>query len=323
MYAGRAAFDARQAAEDFKTFDWTIAPYVNATTVRSYEARFAVNIGLATSRSLRQGARSQLARLVRTHRAYLRGARIHAVGGTYDALVRGRLLSGHGALHRLPRGFEGGLMSLVAQVVGGEPEFALDLVIYLIDPNDPTSVFPEAQALKRQCVVHGKPFVSTFAGADEWLALCAGRIPPHGLISKQTVALVAHDRHKPAMVDFANKYFALLSRFRARVATGTTGGLLNAMAGKHGKRDWVVPMLSGPLGGDAQIARMLLEGACDRVIFFEDPHVARQHEADIQLLERAARVVGERAICLNDPVTAAKWARALLRRRAPPASPSG
>jgi len=276
-----------------------------------------LNIGLAASRSLRQGARSQLARLARRHRAFLRDASIHAVGGTYDALVRGRLLPGHAALHRLPRGFEGGLMSLVAQVADSGTGDALDLVIYLIDPNDPTSVFPEAQALKRQCVVHGKPFLSTFAGADEWLALCAGRAPRRGPIRAQTVALVAHDRHKPAMVAFARKHFAFLSRFRARVATGTTGGLLNAMARKLGQRDWVVPMLSGPLGGDAQIARLLLEGACDRVIFFEDPHVVRQHEADIQLLERAARVVGERAVCLNDPATADRWACSLGAARAP------
>jgi methylglyoxal synthase len=205
-------------------------------------------------------------------------------------------------------------MSLVAQVVAPEPELALDCVIYLIDPNDPTSVFPEAQALKRQCVVHGKPFLSTFAGADEWLALCAGRSLRSHRYSKQTVALVAHDRHKRAMVAFARKHFALLSRFQARVATGTTGGLLNAMARKRGVRDWVVPMLSGPLGGDAQIARLLLEGKCDRVIFFEDPHVARQHEADIQLLERAARVVGERATCINDSSTADRWARLAIDR---------
>ncbi len=201
-------------------------------------------------------------------------------------------------------------MSMVAQVVAQDPELALDLVIYLIDPNDPTSVYPEAQALKRQCVVHGRPFVSTFAGADEWLAICAGGLPRGDPFATQTVALVAHDRHKPAMIAFARRHFALLSRFRARVATGTTGGLLNAMARKRGVREWVAPMRSGPLGGDAQIARLLLEGACDRVIFFEDPHVARQHEADIQLLERAARVVGERAICINDPGTAERWAQA-------------
>ena len=68
---------------------------------------------------------------------------------------------------------------------------------------------------------------------------------------------------------------------------------------------WVQPLKSGPLGGDAQIAEWLLDRRCRRVIFFEDPHVARQHEADIQLLERAARVVTDYAICMNDPQTAA------------------
>lgn len=267
-----------------------------------------MNVGLAASRALRQGARSQLTRLLKRHAPFLRSANVFAVGGTWDAIRRTRALLPHPSLHRLPRGFEGGLMRMVAQVVEPEPALALDLVIYLIDPNDPTSVYPEAQALKRQCVVHGKPFISTFAGADEWLALCAGRASRRDLYSGQTVALVAHDRHKRAMLAFARKHFALLSRFQARVATGTTGGLLNAMARKRGARDWVLPMLSGPLGGDAQIARLLLEGKCDRVIFFEDPHVAREHEADIQLLERAARVVGERAICVNDLTTATRWA---------------
>ncbi len=272
-----------------------------------------MKVGLAASRSLRQGARSQLIRLVRRHAPLLRQATVFAVGGTCDAIRRARLPGMREALVRLPRGFEGGLMRLVAQVVEARPEDALDLVIYLLDPNDPTSVFPEAQALKRQCVVHGKPFASTFAGADEWLRLVAGRSLPPRLLAAQTLALVAHDRLKPDMVAFARRHFALLSRFKARVATGTTGGLLQAMARKRGARDWIAPMRSGPMGGDAQIARMLLEGACDRVIFFEDPLVAREHEADIQLLERAARVVGERAVCLNDPASAERWARALSR----------
>lgn len=241
----------------------------------------------------------------------MRQATVHAVGGTCDAILRARLPGVRGSLVRLPRGFEGGLMRMVAQVVDAPPEQALDLVIYLLDPNDPTSVFPEAQALKRQCVVHGKPFASTFAGADEWLRLLAGRRLEVRALEEQTVALVAHDRFKPDMVAFARRHFALLSRFRLRVATGTTGGLLEAMARKRGRRNWILPMRSGPMGGDAQIARLLLEGGCERVIFFEDPHVAREHEADIQLLERAARVVGERAVCLNDPASADRWAVAL------------
>ena len=71
---------------------------------------------------------------------------------------------------------------------------------------------------------------------------------------------------------------------------------------------------SGPLGGDAQIADRVLDGRCQRAIFFEDPHVARQHEADIQLLERAVTTVTDHAVCSTSPVVAQRWAEAALLR---------
>src|SRR5450830_1068851 len=71
--------------------------------------------------------------------------------------------------------------------------------------------------------------------------------------------------------------------------------------------------MSWPLGGDAQIAELVLDGACQKVIFFEDPHVARQHEADIQLMERAVWSAGARCSCLNSPAMAAQWAQAVER----------
>ena len=70
------------------------------------------------------------------------------------------------------------------------------------------------------------------------------------------------------------------------------------------------------MGGDAQIADLVLERHCQRAIFFEDPHVARQHEADIQLLERAVTTVTDEAVCITSPVVAARWAEAArLRNR--------
>jgi methylglyoxal synthase len=71
---------------------------------------------------------------------------------------------------------------------------------------------------------------------------------------------------------------------------------------------------SGPLGGDAQIADRVLERRCQRAIFFEDPHVARQHEADIQLLERAVTTVTDVAACLTSPAVARRWADAARLR---------
>jgi len=75
-------------------------------------------------------------------------------------------------------------------------------------------------------------------------------------------------------------------------------------------RPWVEARRSGPQGGDGQIAQAVLDGACRHVIFFEDPHVSREHEADIQLLERAARIRTSDTVCLHDPTTAGHWANA-------------
>jgi methylglyoxal synthase len=133
----------------------------------------------------------------------------------------------------------------------------------------------------------------------------------------QTLALIAHDALKPQMLAYAAEHFDLLSRFARRVATGTTGQRLNELAWSRGWPEdtpWVDRYQSGPLGGDAQIADLVLERRCQRAIFFEDPHVARQHEADIQLLERAVTTRTDETACLTSPRVAARWAEAALRR---------
>lgn len=253
--------------------------------------------------------------------------RLAVVGASHDALEREALLVGRLPLERLPSGREGGLMRVVSRIAGGlAPQQALDGVFFLMDPVDPSSTFPEAQALKRQCVTHGKPFVPTLAGALEWVAvesLLAGLdgTGVHGIgplldLESQTAALIAHDARKTQMVEFVGEHFELLSRFGSRVATGTTGELLNELAWSRGwpaGQPWVHRYQSGPLGGDAQIAELVLDGRCQKVIFFEDPHVARQHEADIQLMERAVWSAGERTSCLNSPAMARRWAQALGR----------
>jgi methylglyoxal synthase len=251
------------------------------------------------------------------------GAELYTVGRTFDAIEHSGRLGGYSGLMRYPYGREGGLMKLVARMTeGGAGPTPFDGAIYLIDPVDPSSIFPEALALKRQCITHGRPFVSTVMGAIEWMEVerLARGLPPDTALrplfdfSGQTLALIAHDALKDRMVDYAGQHFDLLSRFEKRVGTGTTSARLNQLAWSRGwprATPWVQPYLSGPLGGDAQIAELVLERRCQRVIFFEDPHVARQHEADIQLLERAVRVVTDEAACIASPVVAHKWAMAM------------
>lgn len=289
-----------------------------------------LRFGLAANRLHHETADAALFTWLRTSSAGIRelGMQLHTVGRTHDAIMREGMLQGYSGLLRYPYGREGGLMKLVARVTQGrDQEAPFDGAIYLIDPVDPSSIFPEALALKRQCITHGRPFISTLAGAIEWVEverIHAGLTPDAHLshlfhFAGQTLALIAHDALKAEMLAFASEHFDSLSQFERRVATGTTGGLLNELAWSKGwptDTPWVQRYLSGPLGGDAQIAELVLEHQCQRVIFFEDPHVARQHEADIQLLERAVRVVTASAVCATSPSVARRWASAVEKRAA-------
>jgi len=97
------------------------------------------------------------------------------------------------------------------------------------------------------------------------------------------IALIAHDGKKPEMVSFVVGHKELL--LRAKIyATGTTGTHIE----KEGFE--VVKLLSGPLGGDAQIAALLATGDIDMIIFFRDPLDKHPHEPDVQMLMRLCDV---------------------------------
>ncbi|AIJ45361.1 Methylglyoxal synthase [Comamonas sp. PE63] len=288
----------------------------------------SICLGLAANKLHHQTEDAALFALLRACEAGIRELKLgfHTVGRTYDAITAASMLQGYRGLVRYPYGREGGLMRLVAEVVGMEgDERTLDGAIYLMDPVDPSSIFPEALALKRQCVIHGKPFLSTVASTRDWIEMeriHAGLARDRNAdrfhdYENQTLALIAHDAMKPTMLDFAARNFELLSRYRRRVGTGTTGQKLNEMAWSKGwpaDKPWVDRYNSGPLGGDAQIADLVLEKRCHRAIFFEDPHVARQHEADIQLLERAVTTVTHDAVCSTSPQVAQRWCDAAVKR---------
>jgi methylglyoxal synthase len=294
----------------------------------SNESRRRLRIGLIANRAHQDAADSALVQLFVRAREAISALDIEwvVVGRTLDAIHSHGLQNICSHYIRFPYGRDGGLMKLVAHVVNRDLDNSVDAVIYLIDPVDHSSIFPEALALKRQCVIHGKPYLSTLAGACEWLELEATSVGAKlavndavGLdLASERIALIAHDALKQNMLQIAEKHFALLDQFEHRYATGTTGSLLNQLAqkikGEEAGRNWVQPFLSGPMGGDAQIAELVLEKKIRRILFLEDPHVARQHEADIQLLERAARTVTDFALVVSDGHGSDRWLRLLSQR---------
>lgn len=351
-------------------------------------------IGIFANRALRDGPDSLLIRFVREFEPYLRQVlkpRIYALEGTFRALLRHGLLHGYSDLHPLPPGRQGGIVALTDRVVesglgGGKPRRPMDCVIYFMDSRDPTSMLPDSVALKRECVLTGTAFLATFAAAADWygcqwfteredggadsspplaqyfldLELIDALLPAsRDRVARQAIALIAHDSKKVEMVDFAAAHHGLLSNFGRRLATGTTGTLLNGrypqrltrqwdeVAGEAelfqrlgtvparleralaeqaaleaavarleprlGGEPWVDAQPSGPRGGDIQIAEIVRQGGCQKLLFFEDPLVSREHEADIQLLERTTRIPGHEVSCLHDARSAARWATNLAR----------
>ncbi len=97
------------------------------------------------------------------------------------------------------------------------------------------------------------------------------------------IAIIAHDGKKAEMVAFLLDHKEILGQVEL-VATGTTGKHVEN-AGLKVKR-----FLSGPLGGDAQIAALAAEKKLDLVIFFRDPLDKHPHEPDVQMLMRICDV---------------------------------
>lgn len=99
------------------------------------------------------------------------------------------------------------------------------------------------------------------------------------------IAIIAHDGKKAEMVQFLNEHANILHKNEIiLISTGTTGKKVKS-AGFE-----VTALLSGPLGGDAQIAARVAEGTCDMVIFFRDPLEKHPHEPDISMLMRLCDV---------------------------------
>lgn len=99
----------------------------------------------------------------------------------------------------------------------------------------------------------------------------------------RTIALIAHDGKKAEMVEFVKDNLERIRKFKI-VATGTTGKYVE----KAGLP--VTRVETGPHGGDAQIAAMIVEKKIDGIVFLRDPLGIHPHEPDIFMLLRLADV---------------------------------
>ena len=98
------------------------------------------------------------------------------------------------------------------------------------------------------------------------------------------LALIAHDNKKVDFVAWATFNRETLAQFNL-VVTRQTARLVRDKVGLE-----IDELLSGPEGGDAQIAALVATGVVDVVFFFVDPLWAQAHDPDIRALLRVCNV---------------------------------
>ncbi len=96
------------------------------------------------------------------------------------------------------------------------------------------------------------------------------------------MALIAHDGRKQDLLEWVRWNRLALSRFEL-CATRRTGELVVEATGLP-----VRFLLSGEMGGDAQVAAMIAYREIDMVLFFWDPLATQPHAADVRSLIRLA-----------------------------------
>lgn len=115
------------------------------------------------------------------------------------------------------------------------------------------------------------------------------------MIKDKTIAIIAHDARKADMIEWVQHNIETLLKNQL-VCTGTTGGLVEKVLKEYSEKKGIkspynlIKMQSGPMGGDAQIAAMVVEGKVHLCVFLIDDLSANPHEADIMMLLRQCRI---------------------------------
>lgn len=99
---------------------------------------------------------------------------------------------------------------------------------------------------------------------------------------KRDIGLVAHDKKKDDLVEWADSNKGTLSLYNL-FATGNTGKRIMDKTGLK-----INLLKSGPYGGDMELGALIANGRLDYLIFFWDPLQTFPHDVDVKALLRIA-----------------------------------
>ena len=180
-------------------------------------------------------------------------------------------------------------------------------------PRDSFVAFAKAAPGGLDKVIASGRFDSIGESADLLLPSDAGVLNP--LLMKQhsfrvnsvpRVALIAHDNHKPELVEFVSKNLWFFSKCKLCGTSSTMkicGGLglqfesMDSLA-KELAPDFkgespIKKFCSGPIGGDIQLALLIIMNKMDGVFFFQDKGLKLQlqpHKADVIFFDRICKM---------------------------------
>lgn len=206
-----------------------------------------------------------------------------------------------------------GMIEVTYNLVEGR----LDAIIHLTDWDDVIGK-PDTMVLKRQANVHDVPLATNLETAEHFARIWVSKARrvetsteknPDPVFSKRkdlkeavikglkpghkVLALIVHDEMKLDMCLFVVEHAEQIFRqFNFILATGTTGDWIKKFAKAAGRDKKLVDRkvrccLTGPDGGDIQIAAAAVKKLCHKVIFLQDPGTSHAHETDIRLFEQA------------------------------------
>ena len=197
---------------------------------------------------------------------------------------------------RLGPGKLGGLIELSSlmekiQIGPDVLDGPIKLLIVLSLPSDNEVNYPEALTLSRCAIRNNVIALTTLESVKSWLLYETRGLKVPDNRSKETLALISHDRKKLDMAYWVVKNRIKLKYFRRIVTTGTTGLMIKKFLEASGiPDDMIDTKYSGPDGGDVQISQEILNYQIQHVVFFIDPMTPHPHEADIQTLRRICTI---------------------------------